>query len=52
MYRMMMLEDVDSFDLSSLVYSTTAGEALNPDLFEAWKEHTGLTLFEGFGHSF
>ncbi len=51
MYRMMMLEDVDSFDLSSLVYSTTAGEALNPDLFEAWKEHTGLTLFEGFGQT-
>ncbi len=51
MYRMMMLEDVDSFDLSSLVYSTTAGEALNPDLFEAWKKHTGLTLFEGFGQT-
>ncbi len=51
MYRMIMLEDVDSYDLSSLVYSTTAGEALNPDLFNAWKEHTGLTIFEGFGQT-
>ncbi len=51
MYRMMMLEDIDSFDLSHLVYSTTAGEALNPDLFEAWKKHTGLTIYEGFGQT-
>ena len=51
MYRMMMLEGVDKYDLSSLVYSTTAGEALNPDLFDAWREHTGLVLFEGFGQT-
>ncbi|MBU5404516.1 AMP-binding protein [Paraeggerthella hongkongensis] len=51
MYRMMMAEDIDSFDLSTLAYSTTAGEALNPDLFDFWKEHTGLTIFEGFGQT-
>ncbi|TJW12068.1 AMP-binding protein [Parvibacter caecicola] len=51
MYRLMMQEDVDSFDLSSLEYCTTAGEALNPDLFDFWKEHTGLTIFEGFGQT-
>lgn len=51
MYRLMMQEDIDSYDLSSLVYSTTAGEALNPDLFDFWKEHTGLTIFEGFGQT-
>ncbi|MEG1492961.1 MAG: AMP-binding protein [Gordonibacter sp.] len=51
MYRMMMAEDIDAYDLSSLVYSTTAGEALNPDLFDFWKEHTGLTIFEGFGQT-
>ena len=28
-----------------------AGEALNPDLFDFWKEHTGLTIFEGFGQT-
>lgn len=51
MYRMIMLEDVDSYDLTSLVHSTTAGEALNPDLFDFWKEHTGLTIYEGFGQT-
>ena len=51
MYRMMMAENIDAYDLSSLVYSTTAGEALNPDLFDFWKEHTGLTIYEGFGQT-
>ena len=51
MYRLMMQADIDKHDLTSLVYSTTAGEALNPDLFAFWKEHTGLTIFEGFGQT-
>lgn len=51
MYRMIMQERLEDYDLSSLEYSTTAGEALNPDLFEFWKEHTGLTIFEGFGQT-
>ncbi len=51
MYRLMMQKDVDSYDLSTLTYSTTAGEALNPDLFDFWKEHTGLTIYEGFGQT-
>ena len=51
MYRLMMSENFDAYDLSSLRYSTTAGEALNPDLFNFWKEHTGLTIYEGFGQT-
>ena len=51
MYRLMMQEDFDKFDLSSLEYSTTAGEALNPDIFDFWKNETGLTIFEGFGQT-
>ncbi|MCH3942822.1 MAG: AMP-binding protein [Atopobiaceae bacterium] len=51
MYRMLSEADVDSFDLSTLEYLTTAGEALNPDLFQFWREHTGLTIFEGFGQT-
>lgn len=51
MYRLMMQEDFSNFDLSSLEYSTTAGEALNPDIFEFWKQQTGLTIFEGFGQT-
>ena len=51
MYRLMMQENVDAYDLSSLEYSTTAGEALNPDLFDFWKQHTGLVIYEGFGQT-
>lgn len=51
MYRMMTEIDLDAHDLSSLVYCTTAGEALNPDLFAYWKKHTGLTIYEGFGQT-
>ena len=51
MYRLMMQENFAEYDLSSLQYSTTAGEALNPDLFEFWKQNTGLTIFEGFGQT-
>jgi len=51
MYRLIMQEDIDAYDLSSLVHSTTAGEALNPDLFDFWLEHTGLTIYEGFGQT-
>ena len=51
MYRLMMQSDVDSHDLSSLKYCTTAGEALNPDLYDFWREHTGLTIYEGFGQT-
>ncbi|MBR5260348.1 MAG: AMP-binding protein [Eggerthellaceae bacterium] len=51
MYRLFMQADVDSYDLSSLEYCTTAGEALNPDIFEFWLAHTGLTIYEGFGQT-
>ena len=51
MYRLLKQTDLSQFDLSSLKYSTTAGEALNPDIFAWWKESTGLTIFEGFGQT-
>ena len=51
MYRMMMGCDVDTYDLSSLAHCTTAGEALNPDLYEFWLAHTGHRIFEGFGQT-
>lgn len=51
MYRLFMQADVDAHDLSTLVHTTTAGEALNPDLFDFWLEHTGLVIYEGFGQT-
>ncbi|MDR0513878.1 MAG: AMP-binding protein [Coriobacteriaceae bacterium] len=51
MYRLMMQADVDAYDLTSLTRLSTAGEALNPDIFDFWLEHTGLTIYEGFGQT-
>lgn len=51
MFRLMMQDGIDGFDLSTLRYCTTAGEALNPDLFDGWREKTGLMLVEGFGQT-
>lgn len=51
MYRLMMQGRFRTHSLKSLVYCTTAGEALNPDLFDFWKKSTGLTIYEGFGQT-
>ena len=51
MYRLLKQCGIEGHDLSSLKYSTTAGEALNPDIFNWWLEETGLTIFEGFGQT-
>jgi acetyl-CoA synthetase len=51
MYRLVMQGNVDGYSLASLEYCCTAGEALNPDLFEGWRERTGLYLTEGFGQT-
>lgn len=51
MYRLMLLEDVASYDLSSIKHCCTAGEALNPDIFNKWHEITGKKIYEGFGQT-
>lgn len=50
-YRFMIHEDFSKYDLSSLRYCTTAGEALNPAVFDKFKELTGIQLMEGFGQT-
>jgi acetyl-CoA synthetase len=51
MYRFFIQEDVKNFDLSALEYCCTAGEALNPEVFERWRDFTGLKMMEGFGQT-
>ena len=51
MYRMLIKEDISKYDLSSIEHATIAGEALNPEVFHQFKQHTGLSLMEGFGQS-
>ncbi len=51
MYRFFIKEDLSKYDLSSIEYATTAGEALNPEVSNRFKEATGLTIMEGFGQT-
>ncbi|NBJ14053.1 MAG: AMP-binding protein [Dehalobacter sp. 4CP] len=51
MFRYFIKEGLEKFDLSTLTHATTAGEALNPDVFETWYKVTGLKLMEGFGQT-
>ena len=50
-YRFMIREDLSKYDLSSLEYCCTAGEALNPAVFDKFYEKTGIKMMEGFGQT-
>lgn len=50
-YRFLIREDLTKYDLSSLEYCTTAGEALNYSVYETFKRITGIRLMEGFGQT-
>ena len=50
-YRFMVREDLSRYDLSSLRYCCTAGEALNPAVYDKFKAATGISLMEGFGQT-
>lgn len=50
-YRFMIREDFSAYDLSSLRYCCTAGEALNPAVYDKFYELTGIRLMEGFGQT-
>ena len=51
MYRMLIKQDLSRFDLSSIHHATTAGEALNPEVFYQFEKATGLRIHEGFGQT-
>lgn len=51
MYRMLIKEDISKYDFSSVEHTTTAGEALNPEVFTQFKKATGLSIYEGFGQT-
>ncbi|MBR4243379.1 MAG: AMP-binding protein [Bacteroidaceae bacterium] len=50
-YRFMIREDLSRYDLSALRYCCTAGEALNPAVYDKFLEQTGIRLMEGFGQT-
>ena len=51
MYRMLAKQDLSRFDLSSIEHASTAGEALNPEVYRQFLNATGLPILEGFGQS-
>ena len=51
MLRMMVKEDISKYDLSSIKHMTTAGEALNLEVYKQFKKATGLRIMEGFGQT-
>ena len=51
MYRMLIKQDLSKYDLSSIHHATTAGEALNPEVFYKFEQATGLRIAEGFGQT-
>ena len=50
-YRMLILADLDKFDLADLRHCCSAGEPLNPEVIRAWEEGTGRTIYEGYGQT-
>ena len=51
MLRMMVKEDITKYDLSSIKHMTTAGEALNLEIYRQFEKITGLKIMEGFGQT-
>ena len=51
MYRMLAKQDLSRFDLHTIQHASTAGEALNPEVYRQFQAATGLDIMEGFGQS-
>jgi acetyl-CoA synthetase len=51
MYRFMLAEGMESFDLGSIKHLGNAGEPLSPEIFNRIEDMLGLKMAEGFGQS-
>lgn len=50
-FRFFIKEGIEGYDFSSIRYANIAGEALNPKVYNRFKDYTGLKLMEGFGQT-
>lgn len=50
-YRFLIKEDLSQYNFSTLQYVATAGEPLNPEVYNKFLEFTGLKVREGFGQT-
>lgn len=49
--RMMVREDFSKRSFPHLRHCVTAGEPLNPSIFQTWEKLTGLPIHEGYGQT-
>ncbi|MCP3941233.1 MAG: acyl--CoA ligase [Desulfobacteraceae bacterium] len=50
-WRMFVNMNLDSFDLSSVRQSISAGEPLNPEVISRWKKYTGTEIRDFYGQT-
>jgi medium-chain acyl-CoA synthetase len=50
-FRMLVKEDLAKFQLPALRHCTAAGEPLNPEVIEAWRQHFRITIHDGYGQT-
>ncbi|MBA3010779.1 MAG: AMP-binding protein [Proteobacteria bacterium] len=50
-WRMFVNMNLDSFDLTHLRQSISAGEPLNPEVITRWKKHTGTEIRDFYGQT-
>jgi acetyl-CoA synthetase len=50
-FRYLIKEDLSKYDFSALKYTVTAGEPLNPEVYNQFLKMTGHKLMEGFGQT-
>lgn len=50
-YRFLLQQELEKYDLSSIVHCSTAGEPLNPEVYNRFLSRTGLRILNGFGQT-
>jgi len=50
-YRMLVQQDLSGLKQLSLRHCVAAGEPLNPEVIESWREATGITVMDGYGQT-
>lgn len=49
--RRLVLEDTSSFDLTHLRSTVSAGESVNPEIIDRWRDISGTTVLDGYGQT-
>ncbi len=50
-YRMLVHQKTEKYELRKLRHCVSAGEPLNPEVIDVWKQKTGLEIRDGYGQT-